>query len=235
MSEPEFFEAVIFDCDGVLVDSETLAIKGEREALTRLGLHYTPEEYVRRFVGMHDRMFFDHLHTDYLAVHGRAAPDDFEERVLDGRRREMGGLQIIEGADLALLAAREKFSRLAVASSSRAHFLKGKLERMGLYDLAAPHVYSADLVAEGKPHPDIFLYAAEKLGAEPARCLVLEDSANGVKAGRAAGMIVWGFTGGGHCYDGYADRLKDAGAHRIIAHHHEFLDALGASQASSAP
>lgn len=229
------FDAIIFDCDGVLVDSETLAIKGEREALMRLGLHYTPEEYVRRFVGMHDRMFFDHLRADYLEAIGRAAPEDFEDRVLDGRRREMGGLQIIEGADLALREARKKYTRLAVASSSRAHFLKGKLERMGLYDLAAPHVYSADLVANGKPHPDIFLYAAEKLGAAPARCLVLEDSANGVKAGRAAGMTVWGFTGGGHCYAGYADRLKDSGAHRIIAHHHEFLDALGSADASFAP
>jgi len=230
-----FFDAIIFDCDGVLVDSEVLAIKGEREALMRLGLHYTPEDYVRRFVGMHDRMFFDHLRADYIETTGRAAPDDLEEIVLAGRRREMGGLQIIEGADLALLAAREKISRVAVASSSRAHFLKGKLERMGLYDLAAPHVYSADLVAEGKPHPDIFLYAAEKLGAEPLRCLVLEDSANGVMAGRAAGMTVWGFTGGGHCYAGYRDRLKDAGAHRIIAHRHEFLDALGSADASFAP
>lgn len=226
-------DAVIFDCDGVLVDSEVLSIKGERRALADLGLHYTPEEYVRRFVGMHDGLFFDHLKADYLALHGGAAPEDFEERVLDGRRRERDGLTIIAGADRALIAAREKFSRLAVASSSRAHFLKGKLERTGLYDLAAPHVYSADLVANGKPHPDIFLYAAEKIGAEPVRCLVLEDSANGVKAARAAGMDVWGFTGGGHCYDGYAARLLEAGAHRVIAHYDEFLDALAGLTPSS--
>lgn len=229
------FDAIIFDCDGVLVDSEVLAIRGERTALADLGLSYTPEEYVRRFVGLHDGLFFDHLRADYLAAHGRAAPDDFEEQVLAGRRREMAALSVIRGADRALAAARRAAGKIAVASSSRAAFLKGKLERMGLYDLAAPHVYSADLVANGKPAPDIFLYAAEKLAAAPARCLVLEDSVNGVKAGRAAGMTVWGFTGGGHCYDGYGARLADAGADRIIAHYDEFLDALAALPSPLAP
>jgi HAD superfamily hydrolase (TIGR01509 family) len=227
------FDAIIFDCDGVLVDSEVLAIRGERTALGGLGLHYTPEEYVRRFVGLHDGLFFDHLRADYLATHDRAAPEDFEDMVLAGRRREMGGLTAVNGADGALAAARAR-GPIAVASSSRAHFLDGKLKRMGLYDLAAPHVYSADLVEHGKPAPDIFLYAAEKLGAAPARCLVLEDSVNGVRAGLAAGMTVWGFTGGGHCYDGYAARLADAGAHKVIEDFNAFLDALGAAPASSA-
>ena len=225
------FEAVIFDCDGVLVDSEVLAIRGERASLGALGLHYSPEDYVRRFVGLHDGLFFDHLRTDYLAVHGRAAPEDFEELVLAGRRREMGGLAIIEGADRALIAARKK-GAIAVASSSRAHFLDAKLRRMGLFELAAPHIYSADLVAHGKPAPDIFLYAAEKLGLPPRDCLVLEDSVNGVKAGLAAGMTVWGFVGGGHCYEGYGERLLDAGAARVIADYNAFSDAIGAAKRS---
>lgn len=229
------FEAVIFDCDGVLVDSEVLAIRGERASLGALGLHYAPEEYVRRFVGLHDGLFFDHLRADYLAVHGRAAPEDFEDLVLAGRRREMPALTVVEGAARALSGARKEFGRIAVASSSRAHFLKGKLERTGLYDLVAPHVYSADLVAHGKPAPDIFLHAAGKLGADPARCLVLEDSANGVRAGVSAGMSVWGFVGGGHCHDGYGDHLRAAGAQRVVAHHDEFLDALALFKASSPP
>lgn len=227
------FDAIIFDCDGVLVDSEVLAIRGERTALSELGLHYTPEDYVKRFVGLHDGLFFDHLKADYLAAYGRAAPENLEERVLDGRRREMGGLRAVAGADKALAAARAK-GAVAVASSSRAHFLKGKLERMGLYDLAAPHVYSADLVANGKPHPDIFLYAAEKLECDPVRCLVLEDSANGVRAGLSAGMTVWGFTGGGHCFEGYGERLAEAGAHQIVRDYAEFLDALAAFPSPSA-
>ena len=90
------------------------------------------------------------------------------------------------------------------------------MQRTGIFEFFDPHVYSADLVAHGKPAPDIFLYAAEKIGAAPARCLVIEDSANGVKAGLAAGMTVCGFLGGGHCFDGHGERLIDAGAHRTV-------------------
>lgn len=225
------FDAIIFDCDGVLVDSEVLAIRGERSALEALGLAYTPEEYVRRFVGLHDAAFFDQLKEDHRTRLKREAPPDFEERVLDGRRREMHALTVIAGADSALIAARDRFGRIAVASSARAVFLESKLKRMGLYDYAAPHVYSADLVAAGKPQPDIFLYAAAKIGAEPSRCLVLEDSVNGVKAGLAAGMTVWGFTGGGHCFAGYGERLAAAGAQGIISDYAAFLDALGGAAA----
>lgn len=220
------FDAIIFDCDGVLVDSEVLAIRGERAALAALGLEYTPEDYVRRFVGLHDAAFFHQLKDDHRARLGCEAAPDFEERVLDGRRREMHALTMIAGADAALMAAKDRAGRIAVASSARAVFLESKLKRMGLFDLASPHVYSADLVAAGKPAPDIFLYAAEKIGAHPARCLVLEDSVNGVRAGLAAGMTVWGFTGGGHCFAGYGERLAAAGAHRILPDFAAFLDAI---------
>ncbi len=232
------FSAVIFDCDGVLVDSEILSIRGERAALESLGLFYTQEDYARRFVGLHDGAFFEHLRTDYIKAHGRAAPDDFEDQVLSGRRREMTALTVIAGADRALIATKNRFGAVAVASSSRAHFLDAKLKRMGLFDLAAPHVYSADLVAHGKPAPDIFLYAAEKLGLSPARCLVIEDSVNGVRAALAAGMTTWGFTGGGHCFEGYGETLAAAGADRVIPDFGAFmtaLDAIGPPFASSAP
>jgi beta-phosphoglucomutase-like phosphatase (HAD superfamily) len=220
------FAAVIFDCDGVLVDSETLAIRGERAALLEMGLDYSPADYVRRFVGLHDGRFMDILRADYLAAFGRAAPADFEERVIAGRRREMGALTVIAGADAAMRAAMTAAGRVAVASSSRAHFLEAKLRRMGLWERAAPHVYSADLVAAGKPAPDIFLYAAEKLAVDPAHCLALEDSENGVTAARAAGMTVWGFTGGGHCYEGHADRLLGAGAHWVASDFAAFMARL---------
>ncbi|NWG92782.1 MAG: HAD family phosphatase [Parvularculaceae bacterium] len=224
------FEAVIFDCDGVLVDSEALAVRGERKALAELGLPYAAEDYVGRFTGLHDARFFEVLREDYAEAHGASAPDDFEARVLAGRRREMHALTIIDGADLALRRAREAIGALAVASSSRAHFLEGKLKRMGLFELAAPHVYSADLVPNGKPAPDIFLYAAERLGVAPARCLVLEDSVNGVKAGVAAGMTVWGFVGGGHCFGGLGARLEGAGATRVIADYEAFNAAISAAK-----
>ena len=210
------FEAVIFDCDGVLVDSEVLAIRGERSVLDAMGLNYTPEDYVRKFVGLHDAAFFDMLRADYREVLGVDAPDDFDERVLEGRRRERASLTVVTGAAEALTTARRVYDSIGVASSSRAHFLKSKLERTGLFDLAAPHIYSADLVENGKPSPDIFLYTAEKIGVTPDKCLVIEDSENGVKAGLAAKMTVWGFLGGGHCYDGHGGRLRDAGADRSL-------------------
>ena len=220
------FEAVIFDCDGVLVDSEVLSIRGERAALEPMGLVYSPQDYVRKFVGLHDGAFFAALRADYRAVHGAEAPEDFEDHVLEGRRREKHLLEAIKGAAMGLAAARERVGRIGVASSSRAHFLQSKLERTGLYALAGPHVYSADLVDHGKPAPDIFLYAAEKIGADPARCLVLEDSENGVKAARAAGMTAWGFLGGGHCFDGHGARLQDVGAVKLADDFLSFVDLL---------
>lgn len=223
-------DAVIFDCDGVLVDSEVLAIRGEREALKALGLFYSPQDYVRKFVGLHDGAFFDALRADYRARHKTKAPEDFEDQILAGRGRERHLLQIIEGADDALRASRLMAGKIGVASSSRAHFLKSKLERTSLFQVAGPHIYSADLVAHGKPAPDIFLYTAKKLGVDPARCLVLEDSENGVKAGVAAGMQVWGFLGGGHIFDGHGERLLQAGAERLSRTFAEFVSQLDGAE-----
>jgi beta-phosphoglucomutase-like phosphatase (HAD superfamily) len=104
----------------------------------------------------------------------------------------------------------------AVASSSGADFLREKLRLTGLLGAFDPHVYSADLVERAKPHPDIFLHAAEGLDADPARCLAIEDSVNGVRAALAAGMTVWGFAGGGHVDAQGAARLAEAGAHQVL-------------------
>lgn len=223
------FDAIIFDCDGVLVDSEVLAIRGERDVLGVMGLHYSPQEYVRNFVGLHDNAFFSRLRDDYEERLGKKAPDDFDEQVLSGRRRERHLLEPVKNADVALRVARKTFSNLGVASSSRAHFLRSKLERTGLDGLAGAHVYSADLVAHGKPAPDIFLYTAEKMDVDPARCLVLEDSENGARAGVAAGMAVWGFLGGGHVFDGHAERLLAAGAVRNVDDFSQFITCLDAA------
>ncbi len=221
-------DAVIFDCDGVLVDSEVLSIRGEREALAEMGLSYDPPTYVARYCGMHDDAFFAALRADYETRLGETAPDDFEARLLEGRRRRKRDLTAVPGARAAAEAVAETVGKVAVASSSRATFLTSKLERTGLYGIFAPHVYSADLVAEGKPAPDVFLYAAERLRAAPGRCLVLEDSVNGVSAGVAAGMTVWGFAGGGHIFEGHTERLQAAGATRIISHFADLPAAIAA-------
>jgi len=218
--------AIIFDCDGVLVDSEVLAMRAERGALAELGLSYSREEYMRRFIGMHDDAFLAAVTKDFHARLG-AAPADLETRLLDARREEMKSLTVIDGAAAALRATRDADYKIAVASSSRAHFLESKMKRTALWDLAAPHVYSADLVAQAKPAPDIFLYAAAQIGVAPGACVALEDSENGVRSAVAAGMIVWGFLGGGHVSDDHGERLSAAGAERLVSNHADFTAVIG--------
>ncbi|MBL8558391.1 MAG: HAD-IA family hydrolase [Hyphomonadaceae bacterium] len=207
--------AVIFDCDGVLVDSEVLALEVELETLAALGLSYDLPTFRRRFLGMHDIAFRDALDADRRAVHGLPLPEDFLDVVHERRRAAVDArLTEVRGARAAVAAL--ALPR-AVASSTGTAFLERKLRKTDLWSLFAPHAYSADLVPRGKPAPDIFVYAASAVGVAPDSCLAIEDSANGVIAARAAGMRVWGFTGGGHCGPETADALHDAGAERVIA------------------
>jgi HAD superfamily hydrolase (TIGR01509 family) len=217
------FDALIFDCDGVLVDSEVIAIDCEREILAGWGLDYAFESFVQRFVGLHNRDFHNAIAADAKAA-GLTLPEDFRTALHANHwKRFETELMAIAGV-LDVVAA---FPGLrAVASSSEADKLVRKLELTGLHETFAPHVYSSDLVANGKPAPDLFLLAAQKIGAHPETCLVIEDSVNGVKAARAAGMTAWGFTGGGHVDAGLAGRLSDAGAHGVFASHREIAAAL---------
>lgn len=208
--------AVIFDCDGVLVDSEILALEVEIALLAELGLTYEVADFGRRFLGMHDHAFRDALDADCRAITGRPLPEDFLERTHE-RRLSACETRLTEVAGAAE-AVRALKTPKAVASSSTAHFLRQKLAFGGLLELFDPHIYSADAVARGKPHPDIFLYAAEQLGSDPARCIAIEDSVNGVLSARAAGMEVWGFCGGGHIDADSVRRLSEAGARRIVRH-----------------
>lgn len=207
--------AVIFDCDGVLVDSEILALEVEIDILGTLGLSYEPAIFRRRFLGMHDVAFRNALDADRRALHGVGLPDDFLD-VVHARRRVAVETRLTE-VDGAGLAVEALALPRAVASSTGVAFLEQKLRKTGLWDRFAPHAYSADLVAHGKPAPDIFLHAAAALGVDPATCLAIEDSANGVISARAAGMRVWGFVGGGHCRPESADALREAGAEDVIA------------------
>ncbi|MEX2631300.1 MAG: HAD-IA family hydrolase [Tistlia sp.] len=118
--------------------------------------------------------------------------------------------------------------RRCVASSSRPGRLALGLIETGLYELFYPHVFSSVLVARGKPAPDLFLHAAGQLGAEPARCLVLEDSRPGIAAARAAGMRVLGFDGGGHCGGGHGEALRQAGAEAVVSRFAELPGAIDA-------
>jgi len=218
------FEAILFDCDGVLVDSETIYVEVEREHLARIGLHYELQTYMDRFQGLGSDDFWAALDRDHRALGKGPLPDGFGPRLdaatqdrIDRELAEIGGIrQLLEAHN----------GPRAVASSSRLHRLTHKLRHTGLFDFFDPHIYSGEQVANGKPAPDLFLFAAEKLDVAPSRTLVVEDSPNGVKAGLAAGMTVWGFVGGGHSHDRHADQLRAAGAHRVVDSHEDLAALL---------
>ena len=206
---------VIFDCDGVLVDSEVLALEVELAMLGDQGLAFTREEYVTRFMGLSYEQFHEVIDAESVKRLGRPPAHDFRTELAARLRQTMiDKLTAVPGAhDAVAVTTLPK----AVASSSTREGLERKLRQVGLWDHFAPHVYSAQHVERAKPAPDLFLHAAGQLGIAPADCLVIEDSVNGVKAGIAAGMTVWGFLGGGHADDGLAARLTAAGASRILA------------------
>jgi HAD superfamily hydrolase (TIGR01509 family) len=206
---------VLFDCDGVLVDSEILAHEIETAVLDSIGLHYDRHDFTERFMGMSDAAFFAALEADGRARLGRSIIAEIRPRMDDGLRQAVQDrLSEVPGALRAVSTVRHA---KAVASSSTLHRLGVKLRKTGLWEPFAPHVYSAEHVTHAKPAPDLFLHAAAALATAPAQCLVIEDSVNGVVAGRAAGMRVWGFAGGGHMTDRLTARLSAAGAERIVA------------------
>lgn len=201
---------IIFDFDGTLVDSEPLANKGLAETLTHLGFHTTYEEAVALYVGL--RMV--DCKRKIEQIHGRELPDNFAETC----RARVGALidehlQPVPGA--AAFVRTRAHDPIAIASSSRVSGIERSLARVGLGGVFDGRIFSAADIERGKPHPDIFLMAAQGLAAEPHSCIAIEDSILGVRSAVAAGMTVVGLTAGSHCGDGHADRLRLEGAHTI--------------------
>nr|WP_305888933.1 HAD family phosphatase [Parvularcula maris] len=213
----------MFDCDGVLVDSEVVGLEESARFLRDRGFSFSAEEIIRRYTGKRDDRFREELVQDYADVLGRAPDEEESEALFEGmiaaRRAAKHTMQAVPGAAQSVRAAIAADCRVAVASSSKQAFLDSKVERFGLKPLFGEHVYSADIVSQGKPAPDIFLYAADRLGTDPASCLVIEDSVYGVEAALAAGMQAFGFTGGGHCFGGHGDRLLAVGAAKVLPSH----------------
>ena len=189
MSHPEL---VIFDCDGVLVDSETISIRVTAQALREAGLAIAPHEVARRFLGlsMSSMMAIVEAELGRKLAPGFAAM--LVARVLEAFERE---LQPVAGVAAAVAALPCKS---CVASSSAPERLRRALEIAGLAPLFGPNVFSAAMVARGKPEPDLFLHAARVMGVAPQRCLVVEDSVPGIVAAGRAGMRAFGFCGGSH-------------------------------------
>jgi HAD superfamily hydrolase (TIGR01509 family) len=203
-------DLVIFDCDGVLVDSETISCRTHADVLTRYGYPITSEQVFDRFLGRSDKQ----AHAEVEAELGRALPDEYHAALQDELYRTFEAeLEAIAGIHEAL---DEIALPTCVASSGSHQRMRISLGRVRLYDRFAPNIFSASEVANGKPAPDLFLFAAQKMRTNRERCLVIEDSISGITAARAAGMTVLGFCGGSHCRDGHAATLRTAGAHAIF-------------------
>jgi HAD superfamily hydrolase (TIGR01509 family) len=183
-------ELVIFDCDGVLIDSERLAVKVDVQVLGELGWPMSEAEVIERFMGRSDR----EARATIEAHLGRALPDDWPDRVTALYRETFAAeLTPVEG----VLEALDRIALPSCIASSATHeHLQYTLSLTGLYERFEGRIFSADDVARGKPAPDLFLHAAERMDADPASCVVVEDSRPGVEAARAAGMRVLAFAGG---------------------------------------
>jgi HAD superfamily hydrolase (TIGR01509 family) len=204
------FDLVIFDCDGVLVDSEVISCRAHAQTLTRHGYPITADEVLERFLGRSMRQ----ATLEVEAELGRRLPDDFSSQTYAEIFRLFA--TSLEATPHIAEALEEIALPVCVASSGPPEKISASLNRVGLYDRFAPHIFSAVQVRHGKPAPDLFLFAAEQMQTAPARCLVIEDSIAGIEGAIAAGMPVLGFHGGSHCREGYGRKLQAAGAAAIF-------------------
>ena len=221
-------DLVIFDCDGVLVDSEVISCRAHAETLTHHGYPITPDEVLDRFLGMSDR----EARLSIEAELGRKLPDDFEDLLkraaLQRYAHELRPISHVDGAIDAIGLPK------CVASSGTPEKIRHGLTCAGLFDRLAPHIFSATQVERGKPAPDLFLFAAEQMQAAPGRCLVIEDSLHGIAGARAAGMTVLGFHGGSHCRPNHDGVLRAAGAHGTFDDMRQLPGLLGQIEAKVA-
>ncbi len=204
-------EVVIFDCDGVLVDSEVISLGVTRRMLAEAGLSLSDDETRKRFLGKRQDAVLRRVEAEL----GARLPTDFtgalSREILATFERDLKGVEGVRQAVAGLDA------RVCVASSSAPERLRFALRVTGYEALFAPNIFSSAEVPRGKPHPDLFLFAARTLGAAPEYCLVIEDSVAGVTAARAAGMIVFGFVGGSHfSVPAQTEELTAAGADLIF-------------------
>jgi HAD superfamily hydrolase (TIGR01509 family) len=190
-------DLIIFDCDGVLVDSEVISCRAHADVLSRHGYPITSDEVFERFLGRSTRQ----ANLEIEAELGRKLPDgyhaDLQDELFGNFERD---LEAIRGIHDALDRITQ---RVCVASSGSHQRMRVSLGSTSLYERLAPNIFSASQVKNGKPVP-------------PERCVVIEDSVAGITGARAAGMTVLGFCGGSHCRPGYAEVLRQAGADLIF-------------------
>ena len=206
------FDAIIFDFDGVLLESE---FDGNRELarlLTDLGHRTSVEEALEHYVGLAGQQFIDAIETQI----GEPLPPEFHElRKAQTVRALQEGVAAVVGAVDFVRSLPPQLPR-AVASSSTTRWIRGHLEHLGLEGAFGGHIYSGrEHVGRGKPAPDLYLHAADQLGVDIARSVILEDSAIGVTGALASGATVIGLAAGQHCLDGHEAVLRSLGVEHI--------------------
>jgi HAD superfamily hydrolase (TIGR01509 family) len=203
-------DLIIFDCDGVLVDSEVISCRAHADVLSRHGYPITADQVFDRFLGRSTRQ----ANLEIEAELGRKLPDDYHGDLQDELFRAFeADLEAIRGIREVLDRVTQ---RVCVASSGSHGRMRVSLGSTGLYERLAPNIFSASQVTNGKPAPDLFLFAAREMNVPRERCVVVEDSLAGITGARAAGMKVFGFHGGSHCRPGHADSLRQAGADLVF-------------------
>jgi HAD superfamily hydrolase (TIGR01509 family) len=220
---------IIFDCDGVLIDSEILVCRLTSEELTRLGYAISVDDVIARFAGTAEESMIAKIEHDW----GQPVPPEYfpriRARISDSYANELRAISGVLGT------LRSLECDICVASSSYPEKLQLGLQSTGLLDCFDGNVVSAARVQSGKPAPDVFVYAAGWMRTPVANCLVVEDSVPGVRAARAAGMRVLGFVGGGHCRQGQSARLLDAGAEAVIDEMSQLRNIVPEAFATHAP
>ena len=197
---------ILFDNDGTIVDSEIIAQRAMLDLLAEHGLHLGEKEYSHRFPGLLGRDIMVILQND----HGFAAPEGFIKRLYEAHHDGLkNSLRAIPG--MTTLFRRLKVPKSMVSNGSVLH-VEQCLRKVRLLSAVDGHIFSAEQVDKPKPHPDVYLYALEKLGLKAQQTLVVEDSPTGMLAAKSAGLQAIGFLGAAHIYDGHAEKLLEAGA-----------------------
>ena len=206
------FDALLFDFDGVLIESEAAGNRQIAQYLSSIGHPTTPEQSMANFMGLSGRNFHDALERWI----GGPVPDSFHAaRAAEDARCMAEGIAEVAGAVAFVRALPADLPR-AVVSSSGTRWLHRHLDHLGLRDAFGAHVYSgAEHVANGKPAPDLYLFAADRLGVAIGRCAIIEDSPVGATGAVASGGHVIGLTAGTHCAPDHGERLRAIGVQAV--------------------
>lgn len=204
--------AIIFDFDGVLLESEFESNRHLAHLLTELGHPTEPEEALANFSGLAGKDFIAAIETRI----GQSLPPEFRERRKDEAQRALNdGIAAVDGAIEFVLSLPGSLPR-AVASSSSTNWIRTHLENLGLAAAFGDHLYSgAEHVERGKPAPDLYLLAARQLAVPIEECVILEDSEVGAAGALASGARVIGLAAGRHCLDDHGDRLRALGVKHV--------------------